>query len=338
MKHRCLKISGSWDYQESLDGGAQQDLRFWTDRLPSWNGKSILLPSADLVISSDASRTGWGGCVSGSRVSGHWDMWERSHHINWLELKAAFLAIQTFASSHSGIHILLLMDNRSAISFINHKGGTRSKVLSDLAVEMWEWCLVRHITVHAEHLPGSQNMEADIESRRVVDSSDWRLDRTVFLEIQSLWGPFSTDLFAARHNSQMPYYFSFHQDPGALALDALAQDWSSLQPYAFPPFSLIGRILQKLRQDRVWSLVLIAPTWHSQVWYPQLLDQLSDYPWILPSFPLLLQNQPHPIILSGSLVLAAWKVSGRQECSLRNFQDHVGFLEGDREVIQFLME
>ena len=43
MKHRCLKISGSWDYQESLDGGAQQDLRFWTDRLPSWNGKSILL-------------------------------------------------------------------------------------------------------------------------------------------------------------------------------------------------------------------------------------------------------------------------------------------------------
>ena len=128
---------------------------------------------------------------------------------------------------------------------------------NQVEVEMWEWCLVRHITVHAEHLPRSQNKEADIESRRVVNSSDWSLDRTVFLEIQSLWGPFSTDLFAARHNSQMPCYFSFHQDPGALALHRTG---SSVQPYAFPPFSLIGRILQKLRQDRVWSLILIAPT------------------------------------------------------------------------------
>ena len=32
-------------------------------------------------------------------------------------------------------------DNVTAIAFINKMGGTHSQLLSNLAVEMWEWCL-----------------------------------------------------------------------------------------------------------------------------------------------------------------------------------------------------
>ena len=57
--------------------------------------------------------------------------------------------------------------------------------------------------VHAEHLPGSCNIEADRISCHPFNSSDWRLDHSVFQKLVSLWGPFDIDLFAARHNSQL---------------------------------------------------------------------------------------------------------------------------------------
>ena len=67
-------------------------------------------------------------------MSGHWDVSERDCHINFLEMKAAFLALKSFVSDQRDCHVLLLLDNITVISFINHKGGTKSQRSSDLAV------------------------------------------------------------------------------------------------------------------------------------------------------------------------------------------------------------
>lgn len=53
------------------------------------------------------------------------------------------------------------MDNITAIAFLNRMGGTHSVPLSDLAVDIWSWCIPRGITVHTEHLPGRENVNAD---------------------------------------------------------------------------------------------------------------------------------------------------------------------------------
>ncbi len=58
--------------------------------------------------------------------------------------------------------------------------------LSDLAVETWKWCIRRNIFIYAEHLPGKQNVEVNWESRHVHDSSDWKLNRQIFLELESI--------------------------------------------------------------------------------------------------------------------------------------------------------
>ena len=212
-------------------------------------------------ITSDASKTGWGATCQEIHTGGPWGAQERAEHINLLELKAAFLALQTFASHRSGLHILLLIDNITAIAYINHKGGTQSQTLSDQAIELWEWCLVRKITVHAEHIPGQKNVEADTESRRTLDHSDWMLNKEIFQALEMKWGPFNVDLFTARHNKQLKRFFSFRPNPEAEALDALAQPWTNFRPYAFPPFILIGRWLQKIRQEGVQEIVIIAPVW-----------------------------------------------------------------------------
>ena len=61
------------------------------------------------------------------------------------------------------------------------EGSPHSKLLSDLAVQLWEWCLAKGITVRAEHIPGVENVRADRESRCRLDHSDWRMDSKVFL-------------------------------------------------------------------------------------------------------------------------------------------------------------
>ena len=57
---------------------------------------------------------------------------EAIHHINYLELLAAFLVLKTFASKGT---ILLRIDHISAVTFIN-QGGTHSTQLSNLALEV----------------------------------------------------------------------------------------------------------------------------------------------------------------------------------------------------------
>ena len=39
----------------------------------------------------------------------------------------------------------------TAIAFLNRTRGTHSLPLSRLAVEIWEWCIKRNFTIHAEH-------------------------------------------------------------------------------------------------------------------------------------------------------------------------------------------
>ena len=124
-------------------------------------------------------------------------------------MKSVQLVLQTFSSTKRNIHILLLIDNSTTTAYINHKGGTHSRQLSDLAVEIWKWCISRGISIHAEHIPGVSNTVADAESRKAIEPSNWMLNKSVFNKLQMVWGPFNVDLFAARHNRQLPRYFSF---------------------------------------------------------------------------------------------------------------------------------
>ena len=133
------------------------------------------------------------------------------------QLRAAYLAPQTYAARLRNQHILLLIDNRTALAYLNHKGGTWSKQLSDLALEVADWCLRKNLTIHAEHIPGRLNTTADMESRRKMDSSDWRLSPEIFCVLMQRLGPCNIDLLAARHNTQLERFFSFRPDPQAEA-------------------------------------------------------------------------------------------------------------------------
>jgi len=103
------------------------------------------------------------------------------------------------------------------------------------------------------------------------------------------------------------------EDPHGLAVNALRQTWGSELLYAFPPFCLVGRCLEKTRRHKA-SLKLIAPVWINQPWYPVLLEMSVDHPRLITKEGTKTLIHPtgilHPLLLNGTLKLAAWRISG----------------------------
>ena len=56
------------------------------------------------------------------------------------------------------------------------------------------------------------------------------------------------DCFASRLNTELPKYISDKPDPYAYLIDAFCVHWVFCKCYLFPPFSLIGQTLQKIRR------------------------------------------------------------------------------------------
>ena len=52
--------------------------------------------------------------------------------------------------------------------------------------------------------------------------------------------------------------------------------------YMFPTFPWLSKVIQKLRSTQTGEIILIAPWWPSQPWFPHLLRMCVDHPHILP--------------------------------------------------------
>ena len=269
----------SYDVPCPLSPVAMEELTWWNSQLTRWNGKSLVLRKPDLQIESDASRIGWGACLN-MRVhtGGPWSTAETAYHINCLELLAATLAVKTFLKGQVNKRVLLLIDNQTAVAYINNLGGTVSAQATTLARELWMWCLERGILPTAQYLPGELNVRADTESRVMKDRSDWMLNPSIFRRIQNRFPDMEIDLFASRLSFQLPRFFSWRPDPLAEAIDAFLQPWRGLKAYANPPWNLVDKVLSQVEEQRADLVVLVAPVWPSQPWYPSLLNLLVAPP------------------------------------------------------------
>ena len=215
----------------SIERTAMVDFQYPSGERQS-NTPSIL---RGMTITSDTSRLGLDAACSLQTTKGSWSSQERSFHINILELKAAFLAIQSFLKHNTNMSIKLRLDNTTAVYYINNKGGTRSPELMALTMELWTWCLSRNIYIQAEHLPGLQNCLADKASRTCIDSTDWKIQPKL---IKQFLVDRDTDLFATRLTHQLPRYVSWHPDPKAIAADAFSLNWPTLSGYTPFPRSI----------------------------------------------------------------------------------------------------
>ena len=288
------------------------EIKWWYDSIPTAH-YPILLPNSkvDVIIYTDASTKGWGAVRDAEKTGGRWSDEEAKYHINCLELMASFFGLKAFCKNEHGIHVQIYSDNSTTVNYINAMGGTHSRECNTIAKDIWQWCIDKQIWLTAAHIPGTKNVEADRESRVFSDNKEWMIRPDIFRKITDIWGDPSIDLFASRLNHQVSCYVSWKPDPGAAFIDAFSITWDKQLFYAFPPFSLIARCLQKIQTDSAEGF-MIVPMWPTQSWYPKLLHMLVDVPRVLPSQQTALQmpgmkQEVHP--LAKKLVLIVCRLS-----------------------------
>lgn len=247
-------------------------------------------------------------------TGGIWSLEEKDFHINILELLAVEIGLRTFLRLREVRSVHVRVDNFVALTYLVKMGGTKSKMLCDISHRIWEFLLDQGVSLTASWIPSALNVEADGGSRRKPNSSEWLLNPQVFLRVTKILGYPQIDAFASRIMHLLPSYWSLDPDPEGLAINAMSQDWNRLFLYLFPPFCMLGRVLQKLRLNETERAILIAPIWPGQSWFPFLLEQLIHHPLALPCSRDLLRGpkgEDHSLAVAGSLTLGAFLVSGQ---------------------------
>lgn len=277
-KIQNLRELNDYDSKMFISNGSVVEIQWWLDNVEKLNGKPIRTPSIDFWIETDASLQGWGATFSNKTLGGRWTLTESKMHINELELLAIKFSLKAFFSGFKNCHIGIKSDNTTSVSYINSMGGMTSKLLNSISIEIWQWCIHRAIVVSAKHIPGIENVQADQLLRQFSDSKEWMLKPDIFSRICHHFFLPDIDLFASRLNTQLDKFVSWTFDPDAAENHAFTLRWFQFCPYIFPPFRLIGRVLNKILSDKVEKAILIVPLWKTQSWFPLLISSLISIP------------------------------------------------------------
>ena len=208
--------------------------------------------------------------------------------------------------------MVLFSDNATALSYIINQGGTHSSSLNAEAQAFLSWAERNAVTLLPQFVRGSSNVVAGCLSRQSqVISTERTLHQDVCDSLWKLWGQPLLDLFTTRLNYRIPNFISPFQDPMAVAVDAFLYNWDHQTLYAFPPFAVIRKVLNKLLASQETTLILVAPFWPQKEWFPDLLQAAIATPRRLPPRRDLLR-QPHIHRFHHTLhalPLVAWRLS-----------------------------
>ena len=269
-KNEALKRNrGNYEASMIISEASKLELLWWKNNLPDMKAP-IQWPPISMEMSTDASgKIGWGASIQGILpIGGAWTEEELGLHINVQEMIAILYGLRSFIDTLRGHHIRVLCDNTTAVFVINKMGTTKSPACNTKAKEIWEFCKENDMFITCAHIPGIENVVADRESRKEHKQSEWMLNKNLFHFALSYFNvPVDIDCFATRVNAQLEKYVSRHPDPYASVIDAFSFNWKDQNVYVFPPFSLIGRVLQKLRVDKAKALCVL-PQWTTQAWWP----------------------------------------------------------------------
>ncbi|XP_064415368.1 mitochondrial import receptor subunit TOM5 homolog isoform X4 [Latimeria chalumnae] len=282
-------------------------LVWWQDPLNLSTGVPFVPEEPSWILTTDASLRGWEAFLGGKMVQGLWSKEESNLHINLLELRAVRLPLASLLSKVRGSMVLLRTDTTTVVSYINKQGGTKSPSLCQETELLWNWALSHQVRLRAVHLAGKDNILADAVSRDLVDPHEWLLHQAVAADTFARWGEPIVDLFASAANTKVPKFWFRRDEPQALSSDALSNRWPAGLLYAFPPIPLFPRVIQKLR-NKGGLMILIAPHWPRQLWFPDLLNLQLEPALPLPFWDTLLSQNEGRVLHPNprSLNLHAW--------------------------------
>jgi hypothetical protein len=152
------------------------------------NGRSITPWNASITLTTDASKSGYGGDLSKKETfQGIWFKKESLLHINVLEMEAVMLSIQHFLPKLVGKNVLIRLDNSTVVRYINKQGGTHSPQMCMRTWKLWQLALDNQMLLKAAHIAWKKNILADCLSRFKVQPTEWTLNKKIVLKLFTIW-------------------------------------------------------------------------------------------------------------------------------------------------------
>ena len=164
-------LKKNWRVPESLEKvipiprSLHHNLQWWLEEDNVLTGQPLHPIKHALQMLTDSSKEGWGAHLNEQTARGTWWLPESKLHINYLELKAVFLALTEFQDLCSDKIDLVATDNTTVVSYINKEGGMMLGPLCALLWRILTWCTRKQGTLKARHIPGRLNVVADKLSR-----------------------------------------------------------------------------------------------------------------------------------------------------------------------------
>jgi hypothetical protein len=332
--------TGGWNGFATLTPEVRRALLWWTtDDAWKSNGDDIVPPTKEfhchLRTDAATNNAGYGGVLTymgkkfrtqGCLTRAEQDeVWINEFEFSGFELSLKALLPQAIPDRAlwTKVHVTVELDNTAAIHY-GKVAVSRSLKLSEKGAAFFDWKERHGLSVSLTHLAGEQNIEADGLSRRQSTHIDWRMSVWLFKRMHLHFKvKLKVDLFASAQNTQLPGFFAFHHDHRSMGTDALSHCWKNLGPvYACPPPILIGRILQKIRAERLESVALVAPVWLAQTWWPTLITMMRSPPLTMPNESWVTTDQMGNETWPCRWPLAAWHLSGSSQLANRSRQQH----------------
>ena len=295
---------------------ARADIYYWSKLTIANSTKSIIPDQAVHTLFTDSSDYGYGAVCQGEPFWGYWEPLDFTYDINVKELLAIQLAFTHFLPIFVNQTVLIMTDNISCMFYLQKQGGTKNAHLTLITLEIYALAIQHDITIIAKHIPGKQNITADMLSRMEVEYLEWKLEYKSLLPLFRKHRP-TVDLFASWRNYRLQRYTSWKPDPQALWTDAFSQPWIGETPYLYPPTALILRILRKIQLEQIPKAMLIAPYWPNQSYFPRLMSMNLQDPESISYHPGLvtcpITGRPHP--LGQHLRLTCFLIGGLENTS-----------------------
>ena len=176
-----------------------------------------------------------------------------------------------------------------------------------------------------------------LELKAVVSAlQHWAPVLQIVNRIFRFWGTPLVDMFTTASNTHLPWFMSLIPEPRALVVDALSQNWQGRSMYMFPPFILLNKVIQKLWSTQAAEVILIAPWWPKQSWFPHLLRLCVDHPLFFPYRQDLLSQQDQNVCLGQKVVPSARIEALLRHYKAAGFSEKVSRLAAAAQIASFL--
>lgn len=268
-----------------LTGKLREEVGHWLF-LETWDAS---LPWRDerhiqVSIATDASGSGWGGCILSPitcEASDYWSDEEREYDIATREAIAIHRFIRACQEELRGAWVDVFVDNQAVVASWNNQGA-RSRVLNDQMKILFFMTAELNISLHVFYVSATAN-PADRPSRR-LSLTDSQLAPAMWELVQAEFGGdtgHTFDLMALDSNTmkglngQHLPHFSPWPSPESAGVNLFAQDLRQhqdalIRPYVFPPSVLVGPVLRFLEVYQQASTIIILDVYPRKYWWPLL--------------------------------------------------------------------